>query len=152
MTISTSTITLKQESIPKVALNFMNNTHFEELEIVEKIGEIVNTLMINNTQIDIQDSLSKILNRWLEHTIKHFEREDKLMKEIGFPAYAIHKKEHQIALERMKKIINTWVKEQDISLIHDYIFSFWPTWFTQHVNTMDMMTAKFAVSTGYINH
>ena len=152
MTTSISVIILKQETIPKVALDFMNNTHFEELKIVEKIGELVNMIMLDNTPIDAQDSLDESLNTWLKHTIEHFERENKLMKEIGFPAYAIHKKEHQIALERMKKIINTWVKEQDISLIHDYIFSFWPTWFTQHVNTMDMMTAKFAVSTGYINH
>ncbi len=152
MTASISTIILKQETIPKVELDFMNNTHFEELEMVEKIGEGINTLMLNNTQIDRQDSLNEMLNTWLEHTIEHFEHENELMKKTGFPAYPIHKKEHEIALDRMKKVINTWAKDQDISLIHDYIFSFWPTWFIQHVNTMDMMTAKFAVSTGYTNH
>ena len=152
MTISISTIILKQENIPKVSLDFMNNTHFEELEMVKEIGEFVNTLKINNTKIHIQESLSETLNAWLKHTIEHFKHENELMKVTGFPAYSIHKKEHKIALERMKKVINTWGKEKDISLIHDYIFSFWPAWFTQHVNTMDMMTAKFAVSTGYTNH
>ena len=152
MTTSISTIILQQETIPKVELDFMNNTHFEELEIVKEIGEFINALMLDNTQIQIQNSLNEMLNAWLEYTIEHFEHENELMKVTGFPAYSIHKKEHEIALEKMRKVINTWIKSQDIGLIHNYIFSFWPIWFTQHVNTMDMMTAKFAVSTGYTNH
>ncbi len=149
---SIATIILEQETIPKVALDFMNNTHFEELKIVKEIAELINTLKIDNNKIHIQKSLSETLNAWLKHTVEHFKHENELMKETDFPAYSIHKKEHEIALERMKKVINKWIEDQDINLIHDYIFSFWPMWFTQHINTMDMMTAKFAVSHGYKNH
>jgi len=152
MTVSKDKIILKPEQIPNIELDFMNNTHFEEIEMVKDLGELVNTLMDDNTNKHIQNSLSQKLNAWLEHTIAHFERENELMKETGFPAYSIHKNEHEIALEQMRDKINNWTKNQNIELIQDYIFSLWPIWFNQHVNTMDMMTAKFAVNNGYINH
>ena len=40
MTMTTKTI-LMVDSIPEVALDFMNKTHFEEIEMVKALGNIV---------------------------------------------------------------------------------------------------------------
>ena len=151
MAISKQKIILESEIIPRVDLDFMNNTHFEEIEMVKELGELVNLLQANENQQN-KNTLAQKLNAWLNHTILHFERENTLMQDTGFPAYAIHSHEHEIALKQMKDIVSAWEKNHDIGLVADYIFDTWPTWFNQHVNTMDMMTAKFAVMNGYTNH
>ncbi len=150
MTTNTVRKTLQQDEIPSVELDFMNATHFEEIKIVREIGELIDTYISENSD-ENQQALSKKLNAWLDHTILHFERENALMQETGFPAYEIHASEHVKALNLLRELINAWSDSQDIELVKNYIFSAWPTWFEQHVNTMDMMTAKFAVINGYQN-
>ena len=151
MIISKPKTVIKSETIPRVDLDFMNNTHYEEVEMVRELGELVNSF-INNDNQQNQNTITQKLNAWLKHTIEHFERENDLMQETGFPAYAIHKNEHDIASNQMNDMVDAWDKNQDVELVEDYIFPLWPTWFDQHVNTMDMMTAKFAVMNGYTNH
>ena len=89
------------------------------------------------------------LDEWLKHTIPHFERENTLMQKTGFPAFGVHSEEHEIALSRMKNVFEVWKQKKDIDLLADYVFNMWPNWFNGHVNSMDMMTAKFAVMNGF---
>jgi len=141
---------LDAENIPRVEINFMNDTHVEELEVVNHLGSLISAYQEKNEHNDNEvTQISQALKAWLDHTIPHFERENDLMQETGFPAYAIHAQEHEIALNRMKAIIQTWEQDQDINILADYVFTQWPTWFNGHVNSMDMMTAKFAKMNGY---
>ena len=142
---------LQKEYIPQVELDFMNNTHFEEIEMVNKLGELVTSYLTNKNQ-QTQQAITQNLNTWLDHTQAHFERENELMQETGFPALPIHKSEHDRALNQLTEVIHLWTQQQNIEAVEDYIFTQWPTWFEQHVNTMDMMTAKFAIMNGYTNH
>ena len=141
---------LDKETIPRVELDFMNNTHFEEIEMVKELGEIISSIQDeqNGNQLN---NLSQKLNAWLDHTKAHFARENELMQETGFPAYSIHLNEHEVALKQMTSIIKAWQDNQDIDCVEDYVFNLWPEWFEGHVNTMDMITAKFAVMNGYTN-
>jgi sialic acid synthase SpsE len=52
----------------------------------------------------------------------------------------------------MESVVKAWQENQEFELVENYIFDIWPTWFDGHVNTMDMMTAKFAVINGYSEH
>lgn len=141
---------LDNETIPRVELDFMNNTHFEEVEMVKQLGDIIVAYQESSTHSEEEIStISESLHAWLEHTKAHFTRENELMRETQFPAYEIHSEEHRIALYKMETVIKTWNINKDIELVADYVFTLWPEWFNGHVNTMDMMTAKFAVMNGY---
>jgi hemerythrin len=146
---------LTPEMIPSVAIDFMNNTHFEEIALVQDLANLV-SIYKENISISIarptKEESNKIthkIHNWLNHTKAHFLHENELMEEYQFPAYAIHAQEHEIALEKMQTVINRWQKHQDIELLSDYIFHLWPKWFSGHVNSMDMMTAQFAVMNGF---
>ncbi len=141
---------LEKETIPRVELDFMNNTHFEEIEMVKELGEIISSYQ-DEGRYDQHDNLSQKLNAWLDHTKAHFARENELMQETGFPAYSIHLNEHETILKQMMDVINAWQNDQDIGRVEDYVFNLWPIWFDEHVNTMDMITAKFAIMNGYTN-
>ena len=134
------------DSIPEVALDFMNKTHFEEIEMVKALGNIVSEYQQNNNQ---EKQLTISLEHWLKHTKAHFSRENLLMMDINFPMYSVHSGEHSSVLEEMENIVNAWKNNHDIALISDYIFTTWPNWFNSHVNSMDMITAQFALIHGY---
>lgn len=148
MTIS-KTI-LEKDTIPRVDIEFMNNTHFEEVELVKEVGQLILRYQETDTHTDKEtNSISRSLKAWLEHTRVHFERENELMKLTQFPAYPVHSNEHKIALERMSTYLKAWKIDPNIEVLADYVFTQWPAWFTEHVNTMDMMTAKFATMNGF---
>jgi len=140
------TIILNAETIPRVEIDFMNNTHFEELEIVNKLGENIAAYQATDDEVA---QISQDLQDWLGHTIPHFERENELMQKTGFPAYGVHSEEHEIALKRLKAVIQTWEDSHNIEQLTDYVLKQWPAWFNAHVSSMDMMTAKFAKMNGY---
>ena len=150
MSITKPKTILDTETIPRVALDFMNVTHFEEIKMVKEIGKLVSTYQNKEKPIEEdKENLSKALQAWVDHTLAHFLRENKLMQETGFPAFAIHSEEHERALGEMIFVVDAWLKKTEIKTVSDYVFNLWPAWFNGHVNTMDMMTAQFAVMNGY---
>lgn len=150
MEINKTKIILDAETVPLVEIDFMNNTHLEELAVVNELGKHVSDYQEGKDSSEKNaNKILNLLNTWLEHTIPHFENENQLMQKIGFPAYAIHSNEHEIALNRFKTVISAWVEDKDINLLSDFIFTVWPNWFNGHVTSMDMMTAKFAVMNGF---
>ncbi len=144
---------LNPETVPQVGIDFMNNTHVEEVELVMNLGNQINTCQENEfvTADDVK-AITTLLEHWLLHTQEHFERENALMREIQFPPFQIHAGEHEAALAKMTEIVNDWKQEQDIELVADYVFSAWTAWFESHVNSMDMITANYAVMQGYDPH
>ena len=140
---------LDPETVPLVEIDFMNNTHLEELSIANALGEQVSQYQGGDTSENNAAKIAELLHKWLEHTIPHFERENELMRQTSFPAYRMHSEEHEMAIKRFKAVISSWEDNKDIDVISDFIFSQWPNWFNAHVNSMDMMTAKFAVMNGF---
>lgn len=140
---STRTV-LTADTIPHVALDFMNNTHFEELELLDSLGKLIE-------QGD-KAGITRSLSTWLEHTQAHFARENELMIDIGFPMIAMHSGEHGRVLAELEMIITSWQQDNDIDLLSEYVFIAWPKWFENHVNSMDMITAQFAVMNGFDPH
>lgn len=146
-------IVLDAEIIPRVDIDFMNNTHCEEIEMVKNLGKLIAAYQDSDLHIDSETKkITQSLENWLQHTQAHFARENKLMLEINFPMHPVHSGEHETVLENMAGIVKAWQSSNDIELIAEYVFSLWPTWFNSHINSMDMMTARFAVMNGYDPH
>ena len=137
---------LNPESIPLVSIDFMNQTHLEEVKMVNALMDAI-TAKRSGTPND--GEITQQLKQWLEHTKAHFARENELMQETGFPAFPVHSDEHEIALNRMQTVVEAWEKNKDLELLNDYVFTQWPNWFKAHVSSMDKITAEFAVMNGY---
>ena len=121
--------------VPKVAVDEMNCVHGEEVALL-------NTLEL---QLDAQDTeaIEKTLDSMLEHTRGHFANEERLMQEVRFPPYMIHKSEHTRALNEMDNVIMDWRTRKDDQLLRSYFLETIPQWLTQHIASMDTMTAQF---------
>lgn len=143
-------IILEASTFPRVDIDFMNNTHFDELVIVQQLGQLISTYQDNEspTEDDTQ-RITEAFEHWIEHSHSHFYRENALMLEVEFPMYHTHSAEHEHVLGEMTDILAGWKSNPDIDAVADYVFSSWPIWFNAHVNSMDLITAQFAVMNGY---
>jgi len=136
---------LDPADIPRLALESMNATHREEVELINRLGR----LLLQGRQGDPDSAaIGRRLDEWLEHTREHFERENSLMRKYGFPAYPVHSGEHQTVLTQIEELRNQWVEKEEIQHLAAFILEEWPRWFDMHVNSMDAVTAQFVSQRG----
>ena len=50
--MSVDKIILEAENIPRVDIDFMNNTHFDELVMVQEIGQLISDYQNNESPTD----------------------------------------------------------------------------------------------------
>lgn len=127
-------ILISQDQLPMVAVPSMNDTHLEEMILVNKLS---NAAKENNIT-----EVSDTLNTLLEHTKAHFSGEEKMMEETSFPAFAMHKGEHDRHLHELKSLIEYFAKNQDPRAVTAYIDGNLEKWLIHHIQTMDTVTAK----------
>ena len=131
--------------IPRLAVESMNQTHREEIDLINRLG----AQLAQGMQGAVDDKgITSILDGWVEHTRHHFEEENLLMRQYGFPAYRMHLEEHERVLGLMEQQRRQWRSERKIETLADFVFDAWPAWFDNHVNTMDWVTARFISSQG----
>jgi hemerythrin len=133
---------INKESLPLVAMEFMNAVHLEDVDIINKVFELI-LIYENNPLQENKQKLTNVYKEWINHTIKHFKGEEIMMEEKQFPPYHVHKREHQYALNKMNEIFQKWETTQDIQVLKIYFIEELIPWLTKHIQTMDTVTAMF---------
>lgn len=126
--------------IPQVALESMNKTHREEVDLINQLGEVLRESC--KSEPDFSGITDK-LHAWVRHTQDHFEGENKLMRDNSFPAYIFHSNEHMLVMEEIENLLQQWMENKKLERLSNFIFNEWPKWFNDHVNSMDMVTAEY---------
>ncbi len=126
---------LTQEQLPMVAMPSMNDTHLEELLLINRILEAVEA-----RDAEAVDALFEALT---EHTLEHFSGEEAMMREKRFPPYLMHKSEHDRALNEMRMALTLWRQHRDFERLRYYIETTLVDWVVNHIQTMDTVTANF---------
>lgn len=130
------------QNIPLVAMDFMNTTHYEDVEIINRLYEALNNYIDNSSEKNAQ-KVSDIYTEWFEHTIEHFKTEETKMQEKAFPPYMMHKGEHDRALSMMDNVFRSWNNDKDANALMKYLKEDMSPWLIQHIQTMDTVTAMF---------
>ena len=124
--------------VPKVAYEEMNAVHAQEVELLNSIESLL--------EIDApKEQIEAAVEVLFDHTRKHFANEERLMQESGFPAFGMHKSEHDRALNEFQYILMDWKNKKDNSILKEYFTSVIPDWLHQHISSMDTVTAQFIV-------
>jgi len=122
-------------AMPKVAFDAMNQVHSEEVELLNSLEKCLEANDSANIEI--------LLETLLEHTIEHFANEERLMQEVSFPAYVMHKSEHTRVLNETQMAILDWRTKRDNGIIKNYFLGTLIDWLPQHIASMDTITAQF---------
>lgn len=125
-------------SLPQVALDFMNRDHQEFAELREQLLERIAT---GGTA-----GIDAMLDRLHAHTVRHFADEEQVMRETGFPVYAVHKEEHDSVLADMIQRIALWKQHRDLAALCHWLEIGVGEWLVGHIGSMDTVTARFAAA------
>lgn len=126
---------MTQDQLPMVAIPSMNDTHLEEMLIINKLEKAARGRDV--------DGVATALDELLEHTEVHFSEENEMMQSANFPAYATHKAEHDRHLHELKSLIKYFEKNREPNAVIAYIDGNLVRWMIHHVETMDAATARF---------
>lgn len=127
-------------NIPQLALESMNKVHREEVVLINQLAALVQ--QTKDQQAD-NAAITEKLHEWVQHTREHFTSEEQLMMDYAFPAYFIHASEHERVMTLIQGLQNQWLDRNEIKPLYEFVFSNWPRWFNDHVNSMDRVTAEF---------
>ena len=130
---------LNPSDIPEVAMPFMQQTHLEEVAMLNALYELFDKLA------DGEDvpQLSGELEALAAHTHAHFSREEEKMLALNFPPYPIHKHAHDEYLAEFDALLDDWRKSGDVAPVADFLQNSTPDWMQQHIGCMDFVTANF---------
>jgi hemerythrin len=126
--------------IPQLPLAFMNADHAEEIRM---IAEVEAALEAHGRGAATLEAVVERLALLAVHTREHFLREETAMRETRFPAYPVHKGEHDRVLAEMDAEARLYRERGDAARLARYLFEAVPAWFVHHIRTMDAMTARF---------
>lgn len=126
--------------IPQVEMDFMNEVHKEDVDIINTIFEHILAYDGSEESAKIIDDL---YTQWIEHTVNHFHNEEVKMQEMRFPPYLAHKGEHDRALQEMRELFSHWQQQRNIKVLKIYFIETLPAWLQTHISTMDTVTARF---------
>ena len=133
------------DAIPSVPLDFVNADHREEGRLLNAVADAVGAL-----EAGLGDAAATLasLAALRDHTAAHFGREDDAMRLTGFPAFPIHHAEHVRVLVELDDEIRRFRETGDAARLKAWVLGDVPQWFVNHIQTMDLVTARFIAGRG----
>ena len=86
------------------------------------------------------EELQANFNNLLQHTLRHFEREDERMEACAFPQINEHREEHRKVLAEMSRFAGKMDRGESShahAFVRAYVRERLPEWFNLHLATMD---------------
>jgi len=118
----------------ELGVPLMDTTHQEFVELVNALGESEDAQFL------------ACLDRLLEHTVRHFEEENRWMEESAFGPVC-HIGEHQHVLDVIR-MVRERVAGGDLQVGRKLAGELAP-WFEHHASTMDTILASHMTQVGY---
>ncbi len=131
------------DSIPQVPLAFVNADHREEGRLLNEVAEAVAALSGGRGDAA---AVERALDALRDHTAAHFGREDEAMRRTFFPAFPVHHAEHVRVLAELDDEIRRFRETGDAARLTAWVLGDVPAWFVDHIQTMDLVTARFVAS------
>lgn len=128
---------LTVEQVNRVAYDVMHHTHEEEIAMLNSIDALGARFEAGE---GVGEALAQKLEAYVEHVIDHFDTEEQLMQVHGFPAYQMHKMEHDRVLQQFDEVYKAWKASDDLMIMVNFLRST-PEWIINHIATMDTITA-----------
>ncbi len=133
------------DSIPQVALAFVNADHREEARLLNELGAAIEALEAGKgSRGDVLAAFRPLF----DHTREHFAREEQAMQRVGFPPYPVHKMEHDRVLAELADEGQSFERSGDAKRLWHYVSQVVPAWFIGHIQSMDTVTSQFVAMRG----
>lgn len=126
------TILQWDDSRHRLGIKVMDETHQAFARLVNKLAET-----------DDSAAFARLFDMLAAHTRFHFEQEERLMQESGFPAIGEHRDEHARILGQIDQLAMRIVRGRSV-MARAFVNEL-PTWFELHAATMDSALAAHLI-------
>lgn len=123
--------------IPQLPVAFMNEDHQHAAVQLQAMQAALPLYNADRTP------LAQACRAFLDHNRAHFAREEAAMQASGFPPYPMHKAEHDRVLGWLEKLATEIEAGLPDAAVRQAVERDIPTWFDQHILTMDRVTAAW---------
>ena len=110
-------------------LRVVNQLQKEEIEILEKLIEV------------LPSSEDEVIDEWLDrlerHTKHRFKDEETRMIRSGYPFLSKHRREHTLAMDRIRKARADWEEDRNVLKLWNFLERDYLDWFMQHLVDFD---------------
>jgi hemerythrin-like metal-binding protein len=89
------------------------------------------------------DRLEELFAFLSEYVLEHFEAEERIMRERGYPRLAEHMQEHVQFRRRLSSLVPQWNAEGESQAVLTALMGFLDGWLTQHVSGSDQEIGTF---------
>lgn len=131
---------LDPEHLPRVAIESMNQVHEEELALVNGLANKLEACVAGEITAQALDAPLAAL---VAHMQAHFSGEEERMQAAAFPAFAVHRSDHNATLQEAQAVLDDWRARRDTELLAVYLHDTLGAWLVQHISTMDTVTALY---------
>jgi hemerythrin len=139
-------VKIEPTELPELPVPFWNDDHLREAGLVNDLEEALAAHARGDGPADTLEPVVAKLALLAVQTREHFLREEGSMREAGFPAYAVHKAEHDRVLAEMDREARLFRKQGDAARLSSYLFEALPAWYRGHVRAMDVGAAQWVAS------
>lgn len=105
----------------------------EHKAIVVLLNDLVAICNDNKPKAEILDSLNLIA----KHTVEHFNDEEDIQKQINYPQYNFHKKQHDDFVAEVVEIIEEFKSNNDIPWLLTKVDEVIVAWLIRHMKGSD---------------
>ena len=117
-------------------LRVVNQLQKQEIEILEKLIEV------------LPSSEDEVIDEWLDrlerHTKHRFTDEEARMIRSGYPFLSEHRREHTLALDRIRKARADWEEDRNVLTLWNFLERDYFDWFMQHLVDFDFSSENHA--------
>jgi hemerythrin len=132
------------ERLPRMAVPFMNEDHAEEARLINAAADRLEELRTGKAGTD---QVNAAIDALYAHSRDHFAREESAMVDASFPAYSFHQAEHVRILGELGEAQRRFQESGKGEELAAYLAGF-PSWFEQHIASMDAVTARYVAEWG----
>jgi len=132
--------------LKEVGIAEINKQHLRLASYAVQFGQIVDELSTREPTNQDWRQIDALFSKVMRYVATHFEEEEALMREHGYPDYEAHKKLHDKFSAEMVKLQsdinnrNIKFKKKMGSLLWDWLYN--------HINTVDYQYRDFFLSKG----
>jgi len=103
----------------------------------QELLKLLNELLFACTDETMVDYIPNALNFLVQYTVTHFDDEEALQKECGFPYYEEHKKMHEDLKVTVGKLVAKYKKSGSSLELRDDLNNVLVTWLANHIEVED---------------
>lgn len=127
--------------LKEVGIAEINKQHLRLASYAVQFGQIVDELSSREPTNQDWRQIDALFSKIMRYVSTHFDEEEALMREHGYPDYAAHKKLHDKFSAEMIKI-QSQINNRNIKFKKKLSSMLWD-WLYRHINTVDYQYREF---------